>query len=140
MAGGGVPGTGVVVGQHVELIDAGGVHLAKLHLVVVVRAGGEGHAQEEMVVARVLGRVAVEGLANGAQERNHVVRVGVVGRPLPIDIDSVKAPILDKLDRAAGKCLPCRICAGGGGETRGVCPATDTEEHLELTVGLLQFE
>lgn len=89
----GVPRSGVVVGHQVEVIKKTG-HFAKVELLVVGGAGGHGGSQEEMVAAGVLGRVRVEFRSDSLQKENHVAGLGIVGRVLPVDVETVKTPVL----------------------------------------------
>ena len=63
----------------------------------MLRARGGSDRDEEVVPRRVLGGVLVQRLTTGLQEEDKVLGLVCVGGILPVYVEAVEAPVLDKL-------------------------------------------
>jgi hypothetical protein len=57
---------------------------------------------------------------------------------LPIDVDAIKATVLQQLHAAVGKRLAALGSRGGLGKVGGVGPAANAQEHLHVAVPLFE--
>lgn len=116
VAGLGVPAASVVVGHEVDEVEVR-LHLLEAQLLVVGGTRGCGNGQQEGRTGEVLrGEAVGVGVELGArrlQERNPVLRLGVVGWVLPVDVEAIEAKVLDELDGGGGE---VGTAGGGPGE------------------------
>ena len=139
MAGGVGPRSGVIVGHQVDVVKDT-TEVLQLEEVEVVRASGGGHGELVVVVITDGGGVGVEGVTNGLEEEDLVGSVGGAGGVLPIDINTVETPVLQEGDSGVGELLAGSIAGSNSGEVGRPGPATDGEDGLKTTVGLLELE
>jgi hypothetical protein len=72
-----------------------GVHRGEVEGVVVFGAGGCGDGEEEVVAWGAFGGVGVQGGAAGLEEEDVVLGFVCGGGVLPVDVETVKAPVCD---------------------------------------------
>jgi hypothetical protein len=117
-----------------------GVHLLEVHRVVVRWAGGRGNRDDELVAWSILSRVCVQSRSHGRQQEHKVGGLGLRGGILPVNVDSVHAPVLHQSYGSVSKVFTRGRRAGRAGKVGGVGPASDTKEDLEGTVSFLEEE
>jgi hypothetical protein len=71
--------------------------------VEVLRAGWAGDCEFEVWTRREGCCVGVEGRAHGGEEGDEVSSLGVVLGVFPVNVDAVKAQVLDEIDAGASK-------------------------------------
>ncbi|CEI62153.1 unnamed protein product [Fusarium venenatum] len=103
------PSPSIIVCHQIDVIKHG-TKLLHLELSIVLRTSRCSNRQLEVVSRSILPRVSVELIAYSLEEKDHVIGLSVVGGILPVDIDTVKAPVLHKSYGALGK-----SSSGGGG-------------------------
>jgi len=114
------------------------VHGPEVHDGVVLRTCRRGNGDLEVVSGGMLRGVVVEGLATGLEEEHKVLRLGRVGRVFPVNVETIKAPVLDELDGRRCEALASSLGGGDGGELGRVGPPTDGEENLQVAVLLFE--
>lgn len=132
------PGSGVVVSHQVDPVKDL-AELVELEDVEVLGAGGSGDGELKVVAIGVLSSVAVELGAHGLEEQDHVGGLGGILGVLPVNINTVEAPVLDERDGRLGKVLAVGVGACSRREVCGPGPAANGKHDLELAVGLLEL-
>ncbi len=70
-----------------------GVHSSEIQRLDILRSGGGGDGEQEMVTRRVGLGVGVEGVPAGLQELDEVLRFGGGGGVFPVDVEAVEGPV-----------------------------------------------
>lgn len=106
----------------------------------MLRASGGSDGELEVIAWSVLRSIGIQLRSDLLEQKNHVGGLSVIGRVLPVDVDSIEAPILHEGDGSLGKVLAVGIGACCRREVGGPGPATDRKHNLHVAVGLLQLE
>ena len=94
-------------------------------------------------------------LADCSQKKDEVIGLGLIGRILPVNVESltmldkselrqaiakltIEAEVLNQLDCGGGKGLTASICGHGSREIGGVSPASNGEKNFHVAVFLLE--
>lgn len=138
MTAGGIPRASKIVGHEVDMVE-NIAKLSKLEPVIMLSSSRGGNRELKVVSGSVLGSIAVEFLTDALKKQDHIGSLLVAGRVLPVDVNTVKAPIFHEGDGCPSKGSTALLSSGGGGEVGRPGPATNGQHDLEATVGLLQL-
>lgn len=130
-----IPAPSVVVRHDVEVVE-NLAHLLQAKVVVVGWASWHGRSKEELVPACCAGGIGVELGAHRLEKLDEVVGISRASRVLPVNVDAVKAPVLDESDRGLGKVSPGSLRGSDGREVGRPGPAADGKNDFEVAVVL----
>lgn len=136
-----IPRAGKIIRHQIDKVEVAR-HRTKVQLHVILRTGGRGNGQQEVRVAMTrvaeLSGVSIQSFTSLLQEKNEVLSLGLVLRVFPVDIETIKAQVLEKLHSALREVLTTSRCGGRRSKVGAVSPATNGKENLEVPVALLE--